>query len=182
MNNTTPCKILIGTAGWSYDDWKGIVYPHGMAKEVHPLTFLCPYFDMVEINASFYHPPNPKHCQAWLTKVQDNPDFLFTAKLWERFTHQRESRPGPKDIQRFQDGITPLHEAGKLGALLIQFPWSFKRTRENRLWLAHVLDLEQARARKSARPAYTPVRAYHLVGRRTRPLQGLEQVFDLHGP
>jgi uncharacterized protein YecE (DUF72 family) len=65
---------------------------------------------------------------------------MFTAKLWERFTHQRGAWATDAEIRLFTDGIAPLVEAGKLGALLVQFPWSFKRTPENRTWLARVLD------------------------------------------
>jgi uncharacterized protein YecE (DUF72 family) len=144
MSDVENNSILVGTAGWSYEDWKGIVYPKGMARGDHPLTFLCQYFDMVEVNATFYHPPNPKHCTLWLGKVQENTNFLFTAKLWERFTHKRDSWPTAREITLFQDGIAPLLEAGKLGALLVQFPWSFKRTRENRLWLARILECFEA--------------------------------------
>ena len=65
---------------------------------------------------------------------------MFTVKLWKRFTHQRDSRPSEEEVATFQEGIAPLVEAGKLGAILIQFPWSFKRTPPCRTWLAEVLD------------------------------------------
>ncbi len=135
-----PVCIRVGPAGWSYDDWKGIVYPPRMPKSLHPLAYLCEYFDTVEVNSSFYHPPNPAHCAAWVMKVEGNPQFMFTAKLWQRFTHERDAWPGDAEVRQFRDAIAPLSEAGKLGALLIQFPWSFKRTPENRQWLARVLD------------------------------------------
>jgi len=132
--------IRVGTAGWSYDDWKGIVYPPGMPRSLHPLTYLAAFMDTVEVNSSFYHPPNPKYCESWVHKVAENPAFVFTFKLWERFTHQRESFPSDGEIQQYRQGIAPVVEAGKLGAILIQFPWSFRRTPENRKWLANVLD------------------------------------------
>ena len=133
-------NIRVGPAGWSYDDWKGIVYPPDMPRALHPLTFLAQYFDTIEVNASFYHPPNPTHCENWIAKTADNPNFLFTAKLWERFTHQRDTFPTEADIQHFIDSMLPLQEAEKLGAILIQFPWSFRRTPKNRTWLAKVFD------------------------------------------
>ncbi|MBI5092295.1 MAG: DUF72 domain-containing protein [Candidatus Hydrogenedentes bacterium] len=132
--------VRVGPAGWSYDDWKGIVYPPGMPKSLHPLTFLCEYFDTVEVNSTFYRPPSARNCASWVGKVFGNPRFMFTAKLWERFTHQRETWATDTEIRLFTDGIAPLAEAGKLGALLAQFPWSFKRTPANREWLARVLD------------------------------------------
>jgi uncharacterized protein YecE (DUF72 family) len=133
-------RIRVGTAGWSYDDWKGIVYPASMPRSLHPLTYLSAFMDTVEVNSSFYRPPNPKHCETWVHKVAENPAFMFTFKLWERFTHQRESSPSEGEIQQYRHGIAPVVEAGKLGAILIQFPWSFRRTPENRKWLANVLD------------------------------------------
>jgi uncharacterized protein YecE (DUF72 family) len=138
MSSDTP--IHIGPAGWSYDDWKGIVYPPDMPRSLHALSFLCRYFDTIEINSSFYRPPNPRHTAAWIEKVDANPAFTFTAKLWERFTHHREAWPDASEITAYREGIQPLHDAGKLGAVLVQFPWSFKRTTPNRQWLARVLD------------------------------------------
>ena len=136
--------VRIGPAGWSYDDWKGIVYPAPMPRGTHALELLCEYFDTVEINSSFYRPPNPKYCETWLRKVESNPRFKFTAKLWQRFTHERERWPSQEEAAEFVRGIAPLDEAGKLGAVLIQFPWSFKRSAGNRQWLARVIDTFQA--------------------------------------
>ena len=133
-------NVRVGPAGWSYDDWKGIVYPPDMPRALHSLTFLAQYFDTVEVNASFYPPPNPTHCENWVEKVLENPRFLFAAKLWERFTHQRDTFPTDAEVPRFADSLSPLHEAGKLGAILVQFSWSFRRTPENRIWIAKVFD------------------------------------------
>jgi len=132
--------IRVGTAGWSYDDWKGVVYPADMPRSLHPLTYLSQFMDTVEVNSSFYRPPNPKHSEAWVHKVEGNPRFLFTFKLWERFTHKRDTFPAADEIAVYCDGIAPAATAGKLGAILVQFPWSFKRSPENRKWLARVLD------------------------------------------
>ena len=111
-----------------------------MARGLHPLTYLCQFFDTVEVNSSFYRPPAAKHSASWLDKVEGNARFTFTVKLWQRFTHERETPPTPGDVRVFLAGIAPLVDAGKMRAILIQFPWSFKRTRENRLWLARVTD------------------------------------------
>ncbi len=132
--------IRVGPAGWSYDDWKGIVYPPDKPRSLHPLEFLCRYFDTVEVNMSFYRPPSAAHSEAWVNKVSANPRFMFTYKLWERFTHQRHEWPSVSELRQFREGIAPAVEAGKFGALLVQFPWSFKRTPENRQWLARVLE------------------------------------------
>ena len=133
--------VRVGPAGWSYKDWKGIVYPSPMPKGLHPLAFLSGFFDTVEVNLTFYRPPSWKHGSSWVRHVAGNPRFKFTLKLWERFTHQRQSEPTQEEARLFTEGIEPLAAEGKLGAILIQFPWSFKRTSENRAWLAHITEV-----------------------------------------
>jgi len=136
----TSGRVLVGPAGWSYADWKGIVYPPDMPRGLHPLRFLCGFFDTAEVNATFYRPADPRHCAAWMQNVSENPRFRFTVKLWGRFTHERETWPEAGAVKRFCAGIAPLAEADKLGAILVQFPWSFRRTPENRQWLARVVE------------------------------------------
>jgi uncharacterized protein YecE (DUF72 family) len=133
-------KLYIGTAGWSYADWNGIVYPPKRGTGFHALTWLQQWFNTVEINSSFYRPPQAKHAESWVRLVADHADFQFTAKLWERFTHHRQSWPTAGEIAQYRDGIAPLIDAGRLGAVLVQFPWSFRRTPENRLWLGKIAD------------------------------------------
>lgn len=132
--------VRIGPAGWSYEDWKGIVYPIGMPRTLHPLTYLSEFFDTIEVNTTFYRPPLARQCASWIDKVAGNPRFLFTLKLWRRFTHERASWPDVSEIAAVNEGLAPLAETGKIGAVLIQFPWSFRRTSENRSWLARALD------------------------------------------
>jgi len=132
--------VRVGPAGWNYADWKGIIYPRRMPGAMHPLTYLAQFFDTVEINVSFYRAVPCEHCVSWLRKVKDNPRFKFTAKLWQRFTHERGTLPAPEEVQQIHEGLKPLVEEGKLGALLLQFPWSFRNTEDNRDWLARVLD------------------------------------------
>jgi uncharacterized protein YecE (DUF72 family) len=126
--------IHIGPAGWSYADWRGRVYPEGAGAKFDTLALVAKYFDTVEINSSFYRPPSPGTARSWLRRIQRNRDFIFTAKLYRTFTHERGKATGD-DEKVFRDGIDPLVEAGKLGAVLIQFPWSFKNDREERSYL-----------------------------------------------
>lgn len=138
--NDSVATVRVGPAGWSYEDWKSIVYPPHMPKILHPLSLLCQWFDTVEVNVSFYRPLPRQHAVSWLKKVEPNERFRFTAKLWERFTHQRDTEPTQDDAKAVCDGLDLLAREGRLGALLVQFPWSFKRTPENRLWLERILD------------------------------------------
>ena len=126
--------IRIGPAGWAYQDWNGIVYPKPKPRGFDPLTYLSRYFSAVEINSSYYGPPRVTSAKKWVESVAGNKAFRFTAKLFHTFTHER--KPGPGDETEFKDGIAPIVEAGRLGALLLQFPWSFQNSAENREYLA----------------------------------------------
>ncbi|MGH7474749.1 MAG: DUF72 domain-containing protein [Longimicrobiales bacterium] len=132
--------MRVGTAGWLYDDWKGIVYPKPAPRRFDPLPYLARYFDTIEINSTFYHAPASKTAQNWAKRVESAPDFRFTAKLWRRFTHDRDATWNRNEVKKVKDGFRPLLDAGRLGAVLLQFPWSFRRTDENREWLGDLTD------------------------------------------
>jgi uncharacterized protein YecE (DUF72 family) len=134
-----PRTLYCGPSGWSYPHWNGIVYPRLKPRGFHPLEDLSTFFDAVEINTSFYQPIQAELASLWVKKVAHNPKFLFTAKLGRRFTHERSLRAA--EIANFKEGLWPLHRARKLGCLLMQFPWSFRYTEENR---AFVIALRRA--------------------------------------
>ena len=134
-----PPSIRFGPAGWSYADWAGLVYPKPRPKGFDPLAYVAGYFDTVEVNATFYRPATEGVARTWLERVQHNPDFLFTAKLWKRFTHERKQAWTADEVREARAAMDPLLEAGRLGALLLQFPWSFRRTEESREWLSDVV-------------------------------------------
>lgn len=133
-------RIRIGPAGWSYDDWRGIVYPVGAGRRFDPLEYLARFFDVVEINTSFYRPPPPAWTRSWVRRVEDHPRFRFTAKLWRGFTHDREEAPATADVDAFRQGIDPLAEEDRLLAVLVQFPWSFRNLPQERDRLGRILD------------------------------------------
>ncbi|MGB9071048.1 MAG: DUF72 domain-containing protein [Terriglobales bacterium] len=144
-------RIRIGTAGWSYKDWDGILYPPEVTrKKVHPVEFLARFFDVIEINTSFYGHIRPEIGRLWCRKAAAvNPYFLFTAKLHRSFTHSplavmeptsaASIRPNDEDEKLAREGLESLAVEGKLGALLIQFPVSFKNTSLNREYLEQLL-------------------------------------------
>jgi len=139
--------IRVGPAGWSYPDWFGFVYPARKSKGFHEAAYLAEFFDTIEINSSFYHPIRPDFAEQWLARVAGNPSFVFTAKLWQRFTH--EMIPGgplaadkstAADAERVvRAGFDVLRAADKLHAVLLQFPFSFHRTAETTDYLATLL-------------------------------------------
>jgi uncharacterized protein YecE (DUF72 family) len=153
--------IRLGPAGWTYPDYPGHVYPAEAPKKFDVLAFLARYYDTIEINASFYAPQPPRNFASWVKRVAHNERFRFTAKLWQKFTHGvakygrhdeltyadamksrgtgeggREPLWEPKDVREVQEGFGVLREANLLGAILAQFPWSFRPSAFN----FHVLE------------------------------------------
>jgi uncharacterized protein YecE (DUF72 family) len=131
--------IRIGPAGWSYKDWEGTVYPQKPGKAFDPLEYLARFFNTIEINSSFYRPPTPSTTKSWANRVAANKQFEFTAKLNRLFTHER-GKATKKDEKEFRSGMDVLAKAGKLGSVLLQFPWSFKNTPDDRIYLAKLLE------------------------------------------
>jgi uncharacterized protein YecE (DUF72 family) len=125
-------KIYIGTSGWSYPQgegtWKGYFYPPGTKNE---LEYYSRFFSTVELNSSFYKPPNPAYVDKWVKLTPEG--FVFAVKLWQKFTHPNMYRAATgeiaaisnDDIDLFRRGLEPLVRTGKLGAVLAQFPPSF---------------------------------------------------------
>jgi uncharacterized protein YecE (DUF72 family) len=144
-------RTYIGTAGFSYKDWVGTFYPRGMKKSQHPLGYYAQFFDCCEINTTFYGHLRPEWGKKWCDLVAAaSPDFQFTAKLYQGFTHAPAAvvqptsaetiRPQPEDETLAKQGLDSLAERGRLGAVLLQFPISFKNTDANRDYLASLLE------------------------------------------
>ena len=119
-------------------------------RKRHPLELVARCFDVVEINTSFYGHIKPEIAKLWAKIVSEhNPDFLFTAKLHRSFTHSPLStieptsavsiKPNDEDERLAREGLEALASTGKFGALLIQFPVSFKNTALNREYLETLL-------------------------------------------
>jgi uncharacterized protein YecE (DUF72 family) len=135
----TESNIRFGPAGFMYKDWEGIVYPQPKPPHFDQLRYISEFFDTVEINSSYYGPPLPRTTAAWAKRVHDNANFRFTAKLWKRFTHERDRAWNTEEVDQVRAGFDVLMDSGRLGAVLLQFPWSFRRTEENREWLGDVI-------------------------------------------
>jgi uncharacterized protein YecE (DUF72 family) len=140
-------RTYIGTAGWLYKDWNGKFYPPKLKQPA--LQFYAGYFDTVEINSSFYGHIKPKVAEGWCKLAEDvNPNFVFTAKLNRAFTHSpiaviestsaTSIKPGTNDEAEAKAGLDVLAAKRRLGALLLQFPISFKNTHENREYLSRL--------------------------------------------
>jgi uncharacterized protein YecE (DUF72 family) len=140
----------IGTSGWSYPSgagtWNGVFYPSPRPRGFDELAFYAAHFPIVEVNSTFYRMPEPAVTRRWLERTPQ--DFTFAVKLFQKFTHpdmyvQRAGvidwTPTLGDIDLFRAGISPLVDAGRLGALLIQFPASVHGTEAAREYLTWLL-------------------------------------------
>lgn len=126
--------IRVGTAGFSYKDWDGRVYPAPKPRDFDPLAYLASYFDCIEMNVTFYRVPTAAMVEGWLARVSDRPAFKFAFKLYRGLTHGVEDETLPA----YLDALTPAREAGRLGAILLQFPFWFRNTQPNRARLAQL--------------------------------------------
>jgi len=149
--------------------WNGLFYPATRSKragtrDFDELRFYAAHFDTVEVNTTFYGQPRAEVTRSWRERTP--AAFQFSLKLYQKFTHpkmfkeaalKRVPGSGPStplgtgplldllaqvtqsDIDDFRAGIDPLASAGKIGALLAQFPPSFKNTPATRDYLAHLL-------------------------------------------
>jgi uncharacterized protein YecE (DUF72 family) len=130
-----PGTIRVGPAGWDYPDWAGTVFPKPRPRGFDPLAYLAGYYDTIEINSTFYGPATREVAEKWAKRVEQNPAFQFTAKLWQRFTHQRTAAWTNEDVIAARQAFDALAAAGRLGAVLLQFPWSFRNDEAGREWL-----------------------------------------------
>lgn len=149
-------EIRVGTSGWSYPSgkgtWNGIFYPVAAARtrgrgRFDELAFYAEHFDTVEINSTFYRVPSVSTAKSWGRRTP--PGFEFSLKLFQKFTHPEMFQEatggdpwslGQKDVDEFRAAIDPLASADKLGALLAQFPASFKNEPDSRGYLEWLLE------------------------------------------
>jgi uncharacterized protein YecE (DUF72 family) len=139
MDETRDNPIRVGPAGWSYADWDGIVYPDERQPAFDRLEYIASRFDLIEINSTFYRTPARSTCRGWAERVSSFPKFLFTAKTPREITHANQPPTG-KEIAAFKTALEPLLEHRRLGAVLVQFPWSFRPTKENLAYIKNVTD------------------------------------------
>jgi len=117
--------IRVGVAGWDYPDWKAIVYPVGAERRFDRLAWVARFVDVIEVNSTFYRPAAPRTTAAWVRRTRDRTGFTFTAKAHRSWTHESDF-DADAVIAPTLAGLGPLREAGRLGAVVIQFPQSFR--------------------------------------------------------
>ena len=148
--------VLIGTSGFSYEDWVGPVYPDDLPKGDW-LSYYATEFPTCELNFSFYRIPDARTLERMAAKVPEG--FRFSVKAFRGITHERKE-PGPQ-IEQFATALAPLTDAGKFACVLIQFPHSFHAEEKNRDYVKRV------REGFGDLPAVVEFRSREWVGERT---------------
>lgn len=119
-------SIKVGTSGFSYPEWRGPFYPEKLPQQ-QMLEFYTRHFPAVEINSTYYHVPPARNMAAMARRAEGRLEFAV--KAHQDMTHDRDKYADVFPL--FRDAITPLREAGVLGCVLVQFPFSFKATPQN---------------------------------------------------
>ncbi len=133
-----PCRIYLGTSGYSFPEWIAAgFYPPGTAGR-DMLSYYCRRFNAIELNYNWYQMPKADAMERMLAKVPAG--FVFTAKLTRTMTHEIDAEHWRAQVGLYRQGMAPLIQAGRLRAILIQLGPGFERTRENRIYLARLLD------------------------------------------
>ncbi len=132
-------NLYIGTAGWSYNDWVPIFYPFSQSKDMSWLRFYARYFNVVEINSSYYSFLNPGIIKSWLNQLNNVEDFEFTYKLHQNFTHKKNYTE--EQAEAIIQNLDLLQKEERLGGLLLQFPYSFACTDDNIDYLRQLINL-----------------------------------------
>ena len=115
-------KTFLGTSGWSYDEWVGLVYP---TRSTPKLKYYSSIFSTAEIDSTFYASPKQDMIQGWIRNTP--PGFKFSLKLPQLMTHKKRLENIEDDTAQFLDLIKPMSDSGKLGAVLVQLPPSFTK-------------------------------------------------------
>jgi uncharacterized protein YecE (DUF72 family) len=127
-----PANLYLGAAGWSRPEWADSVFAR-RSRPSHALARMAEYVNLAEIDQTFHQPLRPEIAALGVRMVEGRKDFQFTALLGRRFTYDRDLCPAA--VAAWKQGFQPLLRARRLGAVVLQFPWSFRFNRENREFL-----------------------------------------------
>jgi uncharacterized protein YecE (DUF72 family) len=137
--------IYVGTCGYGYEDWQGVFYPSDIPRSER-LAYYASEFEAVELDFTYYRMPTAEHLRALAAKVPaaqalatPGPVFRFAVKAHQDMTHNR--RTGPAPFAQFRAAVAPLQRQGRLGAVLLQFPYSFHHNQENVGYLERCFEL-----------------------------------------
>jgi uncharacterized protein YecE (DUF72 family) len=127
-------KVTVGMGGWEIPSFQGVFYPPKPQKGFRKLEYYSQFFDLVEVNATFYNTSlSPVQAHRWLEDVGSNQKFVFTVKLYRGFTHTFDAtKTDALAVHRLLD---PLRNAEKLKGLVVQFPSFFNKTDKRQAYL-----------------------------------------------
>jgi len=162
-------NVLVGISSWTERTLikEGNFYPSGAKTAEARLQFYASQFPIVEVDSTYYFPPSERNAILWLERTPK--DFTFNIKAYSLLTNHPTKRESlyadlrdelPKELekkrnlyreqlpedaveqvwQRFHDALMPLHSAGKLGAVLFQFPQWFVIARKNKEYVLECRD------------------------------------------
>ena len=162
-------NVLVGISSWTERTLikEGNFYPSGAKTAEARLQFYASQFPIVEVDSTYYFPPSERNAILWLERTPK--DFTFNVKAYSLLTNHPTKRESlyadlreelPKELekkrnlyreqlpedaveqvwQRFHDALMPLHSAGKLGAVLFQFPQWFVIARKNKEYVLECRD------------------------------------------
>jgi len=162
-------NVLVGISSWTERTLikEGNFYPAGAKTAEARLQFYASQFPIVEVDSTYYFPPSERNAILWLERTPK--DFTFNIKAYSLLTNHPTKRESlyadlrdelPKELekkrnlyreqlpedaveqvwQRFHDALMPLHSAGKLGAVLFQFPQWFVIARKNKEYVLECRD------------------------------------------
>jgi uncharacterized protein YecE (DUF72 family) len=132
--------IQVGTSGFSYKDWVGPFYPPGTADRTM-LEYYATRYDLLELDYTYYTMPAQRTMISMCTRTPEG--FTFCIKAHKSMTHEvsDDSAEVKATFARFMDAVAPMIDAGKLGCILVQFPWSFRPSAQNATYVAGLREL-----------------------------------------
>jgi len=130
-------EVRIGTSGYDYLDWRGTFYPAHVGRDEF-LSYYSGHFSTLELNFSYYRMPEKKQLAAILRRSEGRVDFSI--KAHESLTHRIDAHSWRDAVKQYRGALDPLQEDEKLAAVLLQFPFSFHYTPENRRYLNALLE------------------------------------------
>jgi len=136
-NDNSP-TILVGTSGYAYSEWVDAgFYPPGTGT-ARMLACYARSFPVAEINYTWYQMPKAAAMDRMRRRAPEG--FRFAAKLTRTLTHEVDAKGWPAQAALYRKGIAPLVQSRQLLAVLVQLPPFFRRTPDNRRYLARLLD------------------------------------------
>ena len=136
--STETNRVLIGTSGYAYSEWVDAGFYAPGTGSARMLDQYARIFPVTEINYTWYQMPKAPAVDRMRRKALDG--FCFAAKLTRTLTHEVDPDRWPAQAALYREGIAPLMQSGQLLAVLVQLPPFFRRTPQNRRYLARLLD------------------------------------------